>query len=185
MIDRVVLVGFMCAGKSTVGRILADRLGWDFLDFDELIERGQGQTIADIFREHGEQGFRTLEAELTEDFEKRRGVVLAPGGGWMAQPGLVQRLREGSLFVWLRVTVERVLERHREQANVERPLLDVEEPLDEIRALLSAREPFYRTADVVVETDGRDPANVAEEVVVTLRRRRKAARETGQPLTSS
>lgn len=185
MIDRVVLVGFMCAGKSTVGRILADRLGWEFLDFDELIERGQGRTIADIFREHGEQRFRALEAELTEDVVGRRGVVLAPGGGWITQAGLVQRLREGSLFVWLRVTAERVLERHRRQANVERPLLAVEEPLDEIRSILSAREPFYRTADVVVETDGRDPSDVANEVVATLPRRQDAARDEGQPLTSS
>jgi shikimate kinase len=175
----------MCAGKSTVGQILADRLGWEFLDFDELIERGRGRTIADIFREHGEQGFRALEAELTEAVEGRRGVVLAPGGGWVTQAGLVERLREGSLLVWLRVAAERVLERHRRQANVERPLLAVAEPLDEIRSILAAREPFYRTADVIVETDGRDPANVAEEIVVTLRRRRKAGRETGQPLTSS
>ena len=81
-VGRIVLIGFMAAGKSTVGRILADRLGWAFVDFDDEIEERTGLAVRDFFRIYGEQAFRELEAELTEELADAEHVVLAPGGGW-------------------------------------------------------------------------------------------------------
>jgi shikimate kinase len=129
----------MCSGKSTVGRLLAERLGWDFVDFDDAIERKENRQVAQIFREDGESRFRGLEAQLTEEVQDRQNVVLAPGGGWMTQPGLVERLRPDSLFVWLRVQPETVYARQRVQTAVQRPLLMVEQPLETIRMILADR----------------------------------------------
>ncbi|MGD2152591.1 MAG: shikimate kinase [Gemmatimonadales bacterium] len=172
MIERIVLIGFMCAGKSTVGRLLTDRLGWELVDFDETIERLQGQTVADIFRDHGESHFRRLEAELTGQMEARRSVVLVPGGGWVTQHGLVERLRPASLFVWLRVRPDTVYDRYSRLAPEDRPLLAVDDPRGAIQRLLAAREPFYRQADVTIDTDDRPADEVAGGIIDLLRTRR-------------
>lgn len=175
-VERVILVGAMCSGKSTVGRRVAERLEWSFMDFDEAIERAAGRTVAQIFRERGEPGFRALEAELTAEVESEREVILAPGGGWITQPDLVKRLRPGSLMTWLRVSPETAWERHRQQSTVERPLLAVEDPLGAMRAILARREAFYGQADVTIDTDDRDPGAVAAEVLAALDLRRSADR---------
>lgn len=169
MVDRVILTGFMCSGKTSVGRRLAERLGWDFIDFDESIERREGRRIADLFRERGEAHFRALEARLTDEVSDRRRVVLAPGGGWAAQPELVARLRPGSLVVWLRARPETVHERHRAQAEVVRPLLEGADPLQAIVSILQAREPAYARADLRIDTDERDPADIAAEIEARIR----------------
>ena len=168
MIERVILVGFMCSGKSTVGRLLARRLDWEFIDFDEEIERARGERIPDIFRRRGEPAFRALEADLTRDLVDRARVVLAPGGGWMAQEELVAMLSPGSRLVWLQASPEAIYRRQRQQG-IERPLLAVEDPLAAIRELLGQREVYYRKSDVAVDTDGRDPAAVVDEILARLR----------------
>jgi shikimate kinase len=183
-LERLILVGGMCSGKSTVGRLTAQHLGWAFIDFDQTIERYQGRTVADIFRDRGEPYFRTLEAELTAEVEQERQVVLAPGGGWITQPELVRRLRPGSLVVWLKVSPESAWERHRQQSTVERPLLAVEDPLEGMRAILLQREGLYAQSDAVIDTDERDPGTVAEEVVALLNLQREAGRSDRAPLTS-
>ena len=168
MVERLILIGFMCSGKSTVGRLVAERLGWDFVDFDEAIERRTGKRIADIFSEDGEEAFRGLEAEASHQVADLRRVVLAPGGGWVTQSDLVDVLRSASHIVWLRVGPETVLERQAGQKGVERPLLAVEDPLATVRSLLSEREPLYQLADAVVDTDGREAEKVAEQVLESL-----------------
>ncbi len=164
-----MLIGFMCSGKSTVGRLLADRLGWELIDFDETIERREDQRIADIFREHGEAHFRRLEAQLTGEVEARTGVVLVPGGGWVTQHGLVESLRPSSLFVWLRVRPDTVYDRRSRLELMDRPLLDVDDPRAAIQDLLTAREPLYRQADVTIDTDGKRAEEVAERICELLR----------------
>jgi shikimate kinase len=172
VIERIVLIGFMYSGKSTVGRLLADRLGWDLIDFDETIERSEKRRIADIFSEQGESYFRRLEAELTEQVEARESVVLVPGGGWVTQPGLVRRLRPSSLFVWLRVRPDTVYSRHARQGLVERPLLALDDPRQAIRSLLAARAPLYGQADVTIDTDDLQASAVADEIARQLKDRR-------------
>jgi len=168
VIERLVLIGFMCSAKTTVERLVVERLDWDFIDFDEAIERNHRQRIADIFRDYGENHFRVLEVELTAQVAGFRNVVLAPGGGWITQPMLVDKLRLGSLVVWLRIQPEAALERHLRQARVERPLLAVDDPLGVVRSMLSERGPFYELADAVVETDSLTPDEVAAEIVGLL-----------------
>jgi shikimate kinase len=168
VIERIVLIGFMCSGKSAVGRLLADRLGWELIDFDETIERREKRCIADIFRENGESHFRQLEAELTAQMEARKSVVLVPGGGWVTQHGLVERLRPSSLFVWLRVRPDTVYGRQSRLGLEERPLLAVDDPRGAIQELLAAREPLYRQADVAIDTDDRPVEDVADQIVDLL-----------------
>lgn len=169
MLERVVLIGFMCAGKTSVGRALAERLGWAFVDFDETIERREGRTIAQIFRERGEPYFRALEARLTDEVADRRRVVLAPGGGWATQPALVRALAPRSLLVWLRVRPETVHARYVAEGGNARPLLEGGDPMQAIVALLRARETAYARADHWIDTDERSPADVAAEIEARLR----------------
>lgn len=182
-LERIILVGAMCAGKSTVSRLVAERLGWSLIDFDDVIEASEDKAIAEIFQTQGEPYFRKLEAELTAEVAGEREVVLAPGGGWITQEDLVERLRPGSLVVWLKVSPERALQRHRRQATVDRPLLAVEDPLAAMRSILAQRERHYRRADAIVDTDTRDPRAVAGEVIALLERRR-AGGSTAPPLTT-
>ncbi|MGD2218343.1 MAG: shikimate kinase, partial [Gemmatimonadales bacterium] len=118
---------------------------------------------------HGEAHFRRLEAELTGQVEDRKAVVLAPGGGWVTQQDLVERLRPSSLFVWLRVRPDTVYDRHSQGGLADRPLLDVDEPRATIRELLAAREPLYGLADIAIDTDTRSAEGVAEQIVELLR----------------
>lgn len=163
-VTRVVLIGFMAAGKTTVGRRLADYLGWAFLDFDEEIERRTGLTIPEIFRLRGEPEFRALEEELTRDAAAIDHAVMAPGGGWITQPELLEYFGPETLVVWLRISPEEALLRAN-RALTHRPLLaGAPDPLVRARMLIREREPLYRLADVVVDVDGRDADAVARQI---------------------
>jgi shikimate kinase len=168
VIERVVLVGFTCSGKTAVGRLLAAQLDWDFVDFDLTIEQREQRRISQIFRQDGESHYRNLEAQLTQEVEGRHEVVLAPGSGWIAQPGLFERLRSDSLYVWLRVQPETVFSRQRVQASVGGPTLAAEPPLDSLRLLMADRAALYGRADTAVDTDGRDPTEVARQIAGML-----------------
>lgn len=176
--ERIVLVGFMAAGKTTTGRLLAAKLRWRFVDFDALIEERTGRTPAVLIREHGEGRLRREEARLTEELAGCRRTVLAPGGGWITQPELVARLGAGGLVVWLRISVKEAVRRAETQlaAGVDRPLLGpVEGRLERSTALLRGREPFYASADLVVDVEGKEATVVAEEIL------RRMDRGTGGP----
>lgn len=167
-VARIVLVGFMGSGKSTVGRWLADLLGWEFIDFDEEIERATGRSIPELFREEGEPAFRALEAELTEELSGLDGAVLAPGGGWVTQPELLDVLGPGTYVVWLRISPEAALERVGAD-RTRRPLLAGPDPLARANRLIRSREPLYRrVADMAVDVDGRDVEDIVREIVDRL-----------------
>ena len=167
-VERVVLVGFMAAGKTSVGRRLAEALGWDFVDFDDIIEARTGASIPEIFRTQGEAAFRAMEARLTDEFGQAHCVVLAPGGGWVTQPDLMDRLGDGSLVVWLRISPEEAVRRALADS-VHRPLLAGPEPLARARLLLAEREPFYYLADSAVDVDGRGIEEIAREIAARVR----------------
>jgi shikimate kinase len=170
-VRRVVLVGFMTSGKTTVGAALAQRLGWRHLDLDAEIERAEGRTVAEIFAARGESAFRRLEAELTPRLLARERSVLSVGGGWVSGPAW-RALPEGTLSVWLRVSAEEVLRRAGPATRRRtRPLLAVADPEAEVRRLLREREPLYRLAEVSTATDGRDAAQVAAEIERIVRGR--------------
>jgi shikimate kinase len=169
-VQRVVLVGMMCSGKSAVGAALARRLGWTHLDLDREIEREAGRTVREIFATDGEAAFRRMEAEATARIARRTGVILSPGGGWVTNPALLDALGPGTLCVWLRVSPEEAVRRSA-AAPGERPLLAGTDPLAAIRRLLGERERFYARADVEVLTDGRSVDALADQINDVIRGR--------------
>jgi len=162
---RVVLLGFMAAGKSEVGRALAERLGWRFVDLDREIEREAGIPIPEIFRTVGEAGFREMEVRITPTVLESTEVVVAPGGGWITNAGLLRSLPPATLSVWLEVSPPEVLRRlARESGQTARPLLDAADPAQRIRELLEIREPLYREADLSIRTDGLPVRSVVDRL---------------------
>lgn len=163
---HIVLVGLPGSGKSTVGPLVAERLGRAFVDFDPVIERRHGDSIASIFAQFGEAHFRGLELELTAEIaERTEPQVLAPGGGWITQPECVALLRPHGVLVYLRAKPETAL-RRLGAAVATRPLVAAAgDPLAAMKRLLAEREPLYAAADHVVETEGLDPKAIAERVV--------------------
>lgn len=166
---RLVLVGFMAAGKSTVGRRLAESLGWAFHDLDEVVESVEGRSVAAIFAESGESYFREVESRVTHEFLARDGVVLATGGGWAAAaPGRVEGVPEGTVTVWLRVSAAEAVRRATGEG--ERPLLDRAESTADAAALLRQRVSRYAAADFDVDTEGRTAEDVSAQIMARLAR---------------
>lgn len=163
-----MLVGLPGAGKTAVGALVAACLGLPFLDFDEEIVRREGMSIAELFAARGEPHFRGLERALTEEACAWPRTVLAPGGGWIAQAGLVALLRPPAVLVHLRVRPATALTRLR-ASPIARPLLAGPDPSAQIGALSRQRTPLYESADVAVDTEGLTPQAVASLVVSRLR----------------
>ncbi|HEU4565884.1 MAG TPA: shikimate kinase [Gemmatimonadaceae bacterium] len=149
---HIVLVGLPGAGKSTVGRAAAPRLGRPFLDFDEEIERRTAMSVAELFARWGEPRFRALERELTRELLHAPPMVLAPGGGWIANADMVALLRPSARIIYLRLRPETALARLGDAA-LSRPLLRVSDPLAELRRLLDRRAAHYLAADHVLDVD--------------------------------
>lgn len=163
LVERVLLVGFMGSGKTQVGLSLAERLGWRFRDFDQEIRVRLGLPIPEIFRQHGEARFREVEEQVGKDLLAGKDCVLASGGGWPAALGRMDALPLGTLSVWLLVTPEEAVRRIRKEGPT-RPLLSVEDPVGRAKELLSDRERHYRRAHLHLETTGRTPTELAEEI---------------------
>ncbi len=163
---RVVLVGLSGAGKSRVGRLLASRLEWPFLDLDDEVERRTGLTIEDIFRREGEESFRLREAQVTRQAEVATPAVIAAGGGWMARPELRERWPD-AVRVWLDVKPETALARLGAE-RARRPLLEEADPLAALETMLSSRLPHYTLAEYRVATDGLEPEEVVDEILSLL-----------------
>jgi shikimate kinase len=162
-IRNIALIGFMGTGKSSVGRMVADQLHFAFLDTDELIESRAGKSVSAIFTEQGEPAFRKLEETVVAELAARKRVVISTGGGVAAVPANLASLREHALVVCLWASPEKIWERVRGQSH--RPLLREPDPLAKIRQLLGAREPFYKQADILLNTEVRSLREVAQQVV--------------------
>ncbi|HET9441246.1 MAG TPA: shikimate kinase [Longimicrobiales bacterium] len=171
---QVVLVGLSGSGKSTVGKILAQLLGWRFVDLDQLIEAKTTLTVAEIFAQHGEDRFRQWEADLTKRLASQHQVVIAPGAGWITNPALPKLLPPGAVAVWLRVTPEQAWARIR-ATGVKRPLLEVPEALERLQSLLAERRALYEQAHAAFDTDDLDPRVVAELIYQWLIKQKKSA----------
>jgi len=167
---NVYLIGFMGAGKSTVGRILGEALGMEFLDTDRLIVERAGLPIPEIFSRFGEEHFRALEREVIEEITGKRGLVVALGGGAPMDDENWRRLRESGVTVYLRESPEVLAARLADDDT--RPLLvghSGEARKERIRSLLASRELRYLEAEVVVECRGRRPEEIAADILRRLR----------------
>lgn len=160
----IYLVGFMGAGKSTVGRLLADELGWTFSDLDEEIEAAQGTTIADIFDQRGEEAFRALEHEAikrhVDQIQRGKPTVIALGGGAFAHPANQALLSSCGVPIWLDCPFERV--QSRLNGSSHRPLA---RDAAQFEQLYNTRRAEYAKADYCVEIDGDDPAKVVAAIL--------------------
>jgi len=164
---NIVLVGFMGSGKSTVGRLLAERLGRPFVDMDEEIERREGRPIPEIFARDGEAAFRRLERALVRELAARSGLVIAAGGGVVVDPENVTDFGRTGLVACLAVSPATVLARVGQDPH--RPLLQGGDPLARIVALLEKRRALYGAIPFRVDTDGLAPGAVAERVLARFR----------------
>lgn len=156
---QVVLTGLPGSGKSTVGRALAERIEWDFVDLDAEIVRKEAKSVSQIFAENGEERFRDLEALATSELRDRQKLIIAPGGGWVTRPATVALLRPPAILVYLQVPPQ-VAAARIERESDERPLLSGSKLPARLEALLLDRERFYVTADLTVNAE-----LVVEEVV--------------------
>jgi len=166
---RVVLIGFMGSGKSTIGPLVAEKLGYTFEDMDRRIEERTGQTIAALFEERGEEAFREEELAVALEVSRLERRVIAAGGGAFARPATREVLQRGAVVVWLRCDLETVIARVPPDGT--RPLAGNREIM---RGLLAQREPSYSLADENVDTSGSAPGEVADQVVERIERRGQA-----------
>ncbi|MGA3008167.1 MAG: shikimate kinase [Opitutaceae bacterium] len=160
---NLYLVGFMGTGKTTVGRMVAQRLGFELLDTDHEIERQQGKPVASIFAEEGESAFRRLEREFVERGHASSRTVVACGGGLAVQPGLLELLQKQGVVICLHASIETILQRT--AGNAHRPLLNVEDREARLRELFAQREAVYRRAGTLILTDARPLEDVVNHVV--------------------
>ena len=164
---NIALIGFMGTGKTSVGRLVAEQLQFDYLDTDELIQSRTGRSIVEIFSTDGETAFRKMESELVGELAARTKTVIATGGGLPMNPQNLVSLKTHALVVCLWASPEKIWERVKNQTH--RPLLHDADPQKKIRELLAAREPFYRQADVLLNTELRSVREVAQQVVHQFR----------------
>jgi len=160
---HVLLIGLPGSGKSAVGRLVAEQLQAGFVDIDAIVERREGRPITMIFAEKGEAAFREMERKEVETALAGEPAVIAPGGGWAAQPGAIDAAKPHALVIYLHARPETATQRAAPEGT--RPALSGEDPVARMRLLQKEREPFYRSAHAQVETDRKSPPQVATEVV--------------------
>ena len=164
---NLALIGFMGTGKTSVGRHVADHLGFEFLDTDELIQARHGRSIVDIFSKEGEPAFRELERQVVQELSGREKTLIATGGGLPTNAKNLATLKTFALVVCLWASPEKIWERVKNQSH--RPLLHDADPQKKIRELLAMREPFYRQADVLINTDLRSVREAAQQVALQFK----------------
>ncbi len=160
---NLYLVGFMGTGKTTVGRGVAARLGFEFLDSDHEIERLRGKTVSEIFAGEGEPAFRRYEREFIEHGHPATSQIVACGGGLIVQEGMLELVRTKGILVCLHASVETILRRTAQSRA--RPLLEVEDPAERIRTLFAQREPIYQRSGTMILTEGRPIAEIVNHVL--------------------
>lgn len=164
MKPNIILVGFMGTGKSSTGRIVANRLGMAFVDMDTLIEERTGMKIPDIFAQKGEPHFRQLERALTQEWAQRENTVIAPGGGIVLNPENIADFSRSGLVICLTADPDVILNRVIHDRN--RPLLEeTGDKAKRIRDLLETRRALYEEIPVRINTNELTAAEVAEQII--------------------
>jgi len=164
--DNIILIGFMGVGKTTVGELLAQRMGYRFVDADRAIEEETELSIPQIFSIYGEAYFRQLEGQTIRRVLARSGIVLATGGGAVMDSANFSFLMENGWVIALDASEEVLWERLKSCKN--RPMLYSDDPRQRMRALLEMRRPVYYKAHLVVRVDGKSPDEVADEIIALI-----------------
>ena len=178
-VDRVALIGLRGAGKSTLGRLAAKRLRWKFIELNREVERESGFSMAEIFRLYGQEGYRRLELKALRKISARREpMILATGGGIVSEPATFELLVSSFFTIWLKASPEEHMARVRQQGDL-RPMANERAAMDELRTILSTREPFYARADAVIDTSGKSVDSGANEILSVIASTSGAAAERG------
>jgi len=164
---NIYLIGFMGSGKSTVGKILAEKLNMNFIDIDKLIEEKEGMKIKDIFEQKGESYFRELERKQIEAIVNQEGLVVSTGGGLGANLDNMNLMKKNGDVVWLDVSLNTVLDRLKNDQD--RPLL--KQPIEKIKQLFEERKNVYRLANIRINADKKTPSQIVEEILTKIKRR--------------
>ncbi|MFA8342155.1 MAG: shikimate kinase [Rhodothermaceae bacterium] len=177
MTERLYLTGFMTCGKSTIGPILANTLGWNFYDLDDVIEELEGMTVVEIFKAKGEKYFRELETATLDKLSAEHNTIIALGGGTMANEKNVEIMKQSGKIIYLKVSPEMIYKRIKNK--IDRPLfrdLVLEEKpkedfIERILEILDEREKYYRLADMVVESEDKPLGITVDTIARELKRR--------------
>jgi len=164
---NIIMVGFMGSGKTTVGRILAKKLGYEFFDTDKYIEKKEGMTITEIFAQKGEPWFRNLELQVAREISESENKVIGTGGGMVKNDEIMRLLKAGGIVVYLKASAGKIAYNLRNDNS--RPLLAGEDKFAKIKSLLAQREHLYiKAADITINTDRRVPKKVALDIIDKL-----------------
>ena len=161
---HLILIGLPGAGKSTHGKRVARQAGRPFIDLDRRIVQLAGRSIPQLFREDGESGFRAFERQATEALLLEPPSIVAPGGGWMMDPGNVTLVKPAAIIIWLQVSPRLAVKRMGARIRL-RPLLRRVDPVGALEKLLESRAPRYAAADVVIDTELLDWKRVAAAIL--------------------
>ena len=159
---NLYLIGFMGTGKSTSGKLCAQKIGLQFIDSDQEIEKTSGMSIRTIFETQGEERFRALEKDFILTGHSPSGNLISCGGGLPIPPGMIETLKSKGLVLCLWASPETIL--RRTSGNTSRPLLQNDDPRNKIEKLLHEREKRYRLADRIISTEGKSEQDVADEI---------------------
>lgn len=160
----------MGTGKTAVGRELSRLLNRRLIDVDSEIEKSQGITINEIFKQFGEPRFREIETEMIKSLSEKNNVIISAGGGAVLRQENMDALRKNGVIVCLMAKPETIFKRTSNDSS--RPLLQVEDPLKRIKELLDFRRPFYEKADIMIDAEDKTPLQIAEEIVERVKDKR-------------
>lgn len=163
--EKIYLIGFMASGKTTVGKLLAEKLSWQFIDLDEVIEKNMGKKISEIFENFGEKFFRELEHKELMNIKDLKKVVVSVGGGLPVFNNNMEIMKETGFTVFLNVNDDILLERLKDRYECEKRPLAFSLNDEELKELLRKRKEYYIKAHLEIECDYKMPENIALEIV--------------------
>lgn len=166
---NIVLTGFMGTGKTEVGKLVAQKLGYKLIDVDSEIEKEKKMKITEIFKEYGEPEFRKIESDVIRRLSDRDNAIISAGGGAVLRQENMNNFRKKGVIVCLTASPETILKRTSNDST--RPLLQVDDPMKKIKELLEFRKPYYEKADIMIDTEGKTPLQVAEEIIEKVKNR--------------
>ncbi len=166
-VKNIVLIGFMGTGKTVVGKALAEKLGLQFIDTDDLIEEEVKMAISEIFSKYGEEYFREIEKKVVEKISKLKNLVIATGGGMVVRPENIKNLKKNGVIICLTAEPEVILSRIKEETH--RPLLRAGDPLKKIEELLAQREKGYRQASIIIDASNLSTEEIVSKILEKIR----------------
>lgn len=175
--DLIFLIGFMTAGKTTLGKILANTIGWDFVDLDQEIEKLENKSVVQIFKDYGEDFFRTLESQILNNYVKKSNYVISLGGGTIENPKNFQLIFSKGITICLNISVNEAIKRLKYKRN--RPVLfnninevvSDSELIERVSKIYNRRVHLYNQADIIIDTDKTSVANSVDYLAKLLKRK--------------